>query len=89
MWDIPPASCPLLFSWCARALRLFSAEDRSFVAHLLPARLDWVDSLSMNCPSPMPTGQWNSSTLLGPSSITFHLLRSSLPSSGLKTNGVV
>lgn len=32
----------LLFLGCARALKLFSAEDRSFVAHLLPARLQWV-----------------------------------------------
>ena len=32
----------LLFFGCARVLKLFSDEDRSFVAHLLPARLDWV-----------------------------------------------
>ena len=32
----------LLFFGCAKVLKLFSAEDRSFVAHLLPERLQWV-----------------------------------------------
>lgn len=34
-----------LFFGCARALRLLSAEDKSFVSHLLPARFEWVARL--------------------------------------------
>lgn len=32
----------LVFFGCARALKLFSDEDRFFVANILPARLKWV-----------------------------------------------
>jgi O-antigen/teichoic acid export membrane protein len=32
----------LLYLGCARALRLLTDEDRSFVAHLLPEKLQWV-----------------------------------------------
>ena len=35
----------LLFFGCARVLRLFSAEDKSFAAHLLPARFGWITKL--------------------------------------------
>ena len=35
----------LLFFGCARTLKLFNAEDRSFVAHLLPARFGWITKL--------------------------------------------
>ncbi|MDG7008043.1 MAG: oligosaccharide flippase family protein [Nitrososphaerota archaeon] len=32
----------LIFFGCARVLRLFSEEDRSFVVHLLPSRMEWI-----------------------------------------------
>ena len=32
----------LLFFGCARVLKLFSDEDKTFATHLLPARVQWV-----------------------------------------------
>lgn len=35
----------VLFFGCARVLRLLSTEDKSFVTHLLPSRLEWIARL--------------------------------------------
>ena len=35
----------MLFFGCAKLLKLFSDEDRSFVRHLLPAQLGWITRL--------------------------------------------